>query len=245
MNTDKIDTLCIDDVEIPCCFQFPETRLFFERYLLEKRYDQEPYVYVSAKDWREYLKQFPELKKDTYGEIKILAHLVSDYLTEYKRTLLHGVAFVYKEKAWILSAESGTGKTTQYLNLKELLGDEIEMICGDFPVLHFVQDGTIMTGPSPWNGKEGYSGNRKAELGAIILLKQGSVNEFVPLSSSETVVPLFHQIITYMKTETVIHKQISYERKLIESVPVVQYINTGKPESGILLLEQIERFLND
>lgn len=244
MDREKIDILCIDGIEVPCCFQFPETRLYFQDNLLEKNKSPKIYIRVGPNDWKAFHRQFPQTKADASVEIKILVGLVSDWLTDHDRLLMHGVAFIYRERAWILAAESGTGKTTQYINLKKLLGDEIQIICGDNPVLHFLENGKIQVCPSPWNGKEGYGSNRKAVLGGIILLKQGDRNEFTDMTPTETVIPLFHQIMTYMKTESIIHKQISYERKIIDTVPVIQYTNTGTPGSSALLLQQVERLLN-
>ena len=122
-------------------------------------------VCVSSVERDIYISQFPKEQWGPNAEYKSLIGLVSDKLMLSDRLIFHSVAFALRGRAWLLTAPSGTGKTTQYMNLKKLYGDEIRIICGDNPVLHFMQDGTIMVHPSPWKGKEKLGSNLTAPLG--------------------------------------------------------------------------------
>lgn len=170
-------------------------------------------------------------------ESKCLAALISDAIMPYNRLVFHCVAFLWHKKAWLITAPSGTGKTTQYRNLKRLYGDAIQVISGDNPVLHFQNDGTIMVYPSPWNGKENYSGNDTAPLAGIVWLSQNVENKIERLSPKDAVVPIFHEINTYSRTPEQVHQMFHLEEKIITSVPVWKFENTGTPASSEILMK--------
>ena len=79
---------------------------------------------------------------------------VCDALLPYGRILFHGAAVVWRGRVWVFTANSGTGKTTQYMLWKLCFGSEIKILNGDKPLLEF-REGGILVHPSPWRGKEG------------------------------------------------------------------------------------------
>ena len=58
---------------------------------------------------------------------------VCDALLPYGRILFHGAAILWRGRAWIFTANSGTGKTTQYMLWKLCFGSEIKILNGDKP----------------------------------------------------------------------------------------------------------------
>lgn len=185
---------------------------------------------------REYLPQ----EWNSAGEMKMLAPLVSDMLLRYDRMIFHSVALYMLKGTWLLAAPSGTGKTTQYLNLKEL-HPEIQVICGDNPVLQFRQN-LIEVHPSPWNGKENIGSDLTGILSGIILLKQGQENIIEPLSKEDAVLPVMNQINTFMKTEETVHMVCRLEEQLLKKIPVWKFINTGTKESSEMLYKYLKQY---
>ena len=108
-------------------------------------------------------------------EFKALCGLTGRFLLRWDCCLFHAVAFLFQGRAWLLTAPSGTGKTTQFMNWRKLAASEILMISGDIPVLELREDG-IWVHPSPWNGKEAIGSLHSAPLGGIVLLEQGKEN---------------------------------------------------------------------
>ena len=109
-----------------------------------------PPVCVSEKDWEFYHSQGIERKADM--EFSVLAAHFSDSLLPFDRVIIHSVALRRQDKAYLICAASGTGKTTQARFLQQLHPGEFGIICGDRPVLEF-REKEIVVHPSPWNGK--------------------------------------------------------------------------------------------
>ena len=195
-------------------------------------------IRVGTYEVDQYLQQFPGSAWDAYAEYKCLLNLASDAMMNQQQFLFHSAAIIIDNQVWLLSGPSGIGKSTQYRNLKTIYGDRIGVVSGDYPVLVF-EDDSIAVFPSPWNGKENWGSMDTGKLAGIILLKQSRVNRFSTLSAEEAVVPVYKQINTYAKTEEQIHLVADLEERLITSVPVWSFENTGDLESSRILYEHI------
>lgn len=229
-------TLRLAGQTVNCAFQYPQNVRLCRDFILS-RYGGRDAVGVTEIERQIYREAYPE---DTWGcetESKAIIGLVSDELLPHNRMIFHSVAFFWHGRAWLITAPSGTGKTTQYRNLKELYGDEIQIICGDNPVLHMREDGVIMVHPSPWRGKERYGSDLTAPLGGIIWLQQAKSDKIAPLPLNEAVYPIFHEINTYAKTPERVRILFRLEERLITSVPIWKFENTGTPDSSKLLIQ--------
>lgn len=174
-------------------------------------------------------------------EIQILAYLTSKALIPYNSFLFHGAAFKWKDEIWILTAPSGTGKTTQFQNWVTEFPEEIEMINGDKPILKW-DDGKYMVYPSPWMGKERYGSNQNGKLAGMIILEQDKTNSFQRLKPNQAVIPILIQFITFMETKEEIEKIIELEKKLLKCVPVFLFKNTGDITSTKLLRQHLKEY---
>ncbi|MCR5448932.1 MAG: hypothetical protein K6F23_05985, partial [Solobacterium sp.] len=226
-------------IRITLSFIFPKTSGYFKNksYSLNHGIEQEA-VCLKEEDLELMRREYQPEEWNSTGEMKMLAPVVSDVLIKYDRMIFHSVAFIMSGRTWLLAAPSGTGKTTQYMNLKELHPD-IRIICGDNPVLWF-KDKTIEVHPSPWNGKENMGSAQTGILYGIILLEQGQKNAIEILDKKEAVLPIMGQINTFMKTEETVHQVCRLEQRLLESVPVWKFRNTGTMESSEMLYRHLE-----
>ncbi|MBR2779722.1 MAG: hypothetical protein IKD85_06085 [Firmicutes bacterium] len=176
-------------------------------------------------------------------EFEMLLNRLSDALLKYDAFIFHGAAFQWRGKAYIFTAPSGTGKTTQYRRWREVYGDEIRILNGDKPVLRFLQeepDGTVRVYPSPWHGKEGYArGFSKLPLGGIIYLEQGSENRIWKMAPEEAGIPLFTQLLFSAADAPSVQKGASLIDRLANSVPVWKLVNLGDHASAKLTHDTI------
>lgn len=179
-------------------------------------------------------------RRDGYIEYKGLITLTSQYLLQKQCCILHGVSFIYKDKAWLLCAPSGTGKTTQYRNWHRAHPDEITVISGDMPLLQ-LKNNRIYVHPTPWNGKEGYCSDLSAPLGGIICLKQGNQNMIRPLLPSDGVIRIFNQLQTVFETEEEIQCMARITQCIFDEYPVMFFTNDGSAKST----EFLRAYLNE
>ncbi len=142
---------------------------------------------------------------------------IAEKLPNFNRIVFHGAAIEHGGEAYLFTAPSGTGKTTHINLWRKHLGDKVNMINGDKPIIS-VSDNTIVYG-TPWAGKEGYQRNTYAPLKAICILKQGTTNNIIRLDTNDAIKHLMCQV--YMpKDVEALSKTMSLIGKIIENIPV-------------------------
>lgn len=86
---------------------------------------------------------------------------------------IHSASIIYKEKAFVFSAPSKTGKSTHTNMWAEHFNTPV--LDGDITALRII-DGVPYVFGLPWAGSSGKFLNRRVELGAIIFLEQCDEN---------------------------------------------------------------------
>lgn len=223
-------------------FRYEETYRYFKGWLsADEEYSGIP-VEVTQQDYDEQKEKWG-LKEDPYGENLLSVYRACDELLKYNRCIFHGAAFLWKGKAFIFTAPSGTGKSTQLFHWLELYGDEIQVMNGDKPVL-CAEENQITVYPSPWKGKEGLGNDDlKAPLGGIIILEQGQEEKIRRLKPNQSVPKLLPRILFTVETKEQVISAGKITEAIITTVPVWKLINTGNKESSQLTYETIRKEL--
>ncbi len=196
-----------------------------------------PYVAELGEwEWRE--TTAAGMPENDYTEYTVLTAFVSDALLDADRVIFHGVALRWRDQAYLITAPSGVGKSTQFKHLNALRPGEFSVICGDRPVVSF-QDSEIMVHPSPWNGKESWCGAAPAPLGGIILLRRGEENRLEAAAPKEIALEIFAQFIQSCREADKVRKVAELETKMLESVPLWRLTTHMVPDSTELLLESV------
>ncbi len=175
------------------------------------------------------------------AEFSCLMMEAADFLAERNRTMFHGAAFACEGAAYILTAPSGTGKSTQLQNLRRLYGDRIRVINGDKPILTLGPEGRITVWPSPWNGKEGWAGRDHAPLKGMVFLEQGEENRLRPMEGQEAAAALIEQFIYSAKTAVSVHTVCAAADAAARTVPLYYFVNRGDTASSRVLFEGIRK----
>ena len=186
---------------------------------------------------------YTESTDDCYVEYKSLIGLTSLALLSCGCRIMHAVAVLYEELCWLISAPPGTGKTTQYKNLKILYRDEVEMVCGDMPLLETTGEGSIIVHPTPWNGKERIRGRKSAPLGGILLLRQGTGNMIRRLEPEEAVIPVFLHMMGLPDTEEQALQIAAFVDQMLKQYPVWEMVNLGDKASSVLAADTFRAYV--
>ncbi len=135
-----------------------------------------------------------------YYESIVAYRKIAAKLPEYDAFLFHGSVLEYKESAYIITANSGVGKTTHTrLWMKEFAG-EVDIINGDKPIVRFI-DGVPTACGTPWQGKENYGKNVMRPLRGIAFLSRGEENRAEKINASSAATRFMKQI--YIPIESV------------------------------------------
>lgn len=185
----------------------------------------------------------PPGSSDGYVEFRCLIEPTARSLLRFGCTLFHAVAFVLCGRAILLTAPSGVGKTTQFLNWQRLHPGETAVINGDKPLLECRSDGQIVVHTSPWRGKEQFTGACTAPLGGVVLLARGDENRIASLSAREAAAPLMMQFLACPETEAEIRALTAILDQMLRTCPVLQLTNRGDDASTELLRDALNRRL--
>ena len=137
--------------------------------------------------------------KTITNEIFHAIRLIFLYHASFKGMFaIHSASLLYKEKAWLFSGQSGTGKST-HTNLWHKNFDT-PLINGDVNLVSVAGD-TPMVHGTPWCGTSGIYDNKSYTLGGITLLKQSLENRVNTLSLPHKQLLVNQRIISPSWTE--------------------------------------------
>lgn len=137
-------------------------------------------------------------------------------LLRYAGTFLHSSAVVLDGKAYLFSANSGTGKSTHTEKWCRLFG--ARYLNDDKPALRLV-DGAWMAYGTPWSGKHDLSSPEGAPVGGIAFLKRGEENSICPMPAGEAV-PLLMAQSQWKLNMQQMQTQLELADHLLRTVPV-------------------------
>lgn len=160
----------------------------------DEKYDYE--ITISENDIKYERSLIGDSSVDMLESTALFRYICKNVLESYNGMFLHCASLKYNGKAYLFTAPSGTGKTTHIRLWVKYLGDKVEIINGDKPILRKKGNNIIVYG-TPWQGKENYGSNISAPLGGIFLLnrafensiKKATVKESLPFLLSQTLRP--------------------------------------------------------
>lgn len=158
------------------------------------------------------------------------AAMFARYLLRFQGTYLHASAVILDGKAYLFSANSGTGKSTHTEKWCRLFG--AVHLNDDKPALRLVDDVWMAYG-TPWSGKHDLSTPTGVPLGGIAFLRRGEENSIRPMTSAEAVPHLVHQSQWRMHRE-LMEVQLTLLDRLMREIPVWELTCRNDDEAAIL-----------
>ena len=223
-------------------FHFPYTAGYFSRFKTPHKEGARG-IMVPRGQLEQIFSGNEEFRTMEQAEFWCLLEETARTLLAYDCCIFHAAAFIWREKAWLFTAPSGTGKSTQYRNWKKHYGNEVTILNGDKPVLSLQKDGSILVCPSPWRGKERYGSFHTAPLGGVVYLEQGKENRIFYLQPSESVPKLFSAFWGQPEDEGQILKMSRITEAMVQNYPVWKLINTGDYVSAEIARAAFEEWM--
>ena len=162
---------------------------------------------------------------------------IQHYLLHQQTLFFHASQVAVQGTSILFAAPSGTGKTTQARLWRELRGGEI--LSNDRSLVRKVENRWQAFG-YPLDGSEPAGRNQMSPLGAVVLLRQGPVNEVRPLTPRQCVPELMEQMVLDAWNQADVAKALGLLTDLVAKVPVFRL--TCTPDEGaVTALETVLR----
>ena len=156
----------------------------------------------------------------------------------YDCMFMHCSALSYKGNALLLTAPSGTGKSTHARLWREHFGEDVVMINDDKPLLRFI-DGQIYACGTPWDGKHHISNNIMVPVKAIAILSQGKQNIAQRASAKQALFHILNQTIRPEEPE-LMNQVLGYTEQLLKNVKIYTLSCTISDEAVQTLFNAIK-----
>lgn len=132
--------------------------------------------------------------------------------------VLHGSAISCDGKAYVFSADSGTGKSTHTAYWRDAFGDRVGVINDDKPAIRREKDGFYVYG-TPFSGKTSLNRNVSFPIGALCFIYRSEQNEIRRIGPDESVPLLLKQTLR-PANESKLDKALSLIDGFLRTVPV-------------------------
>lgn len=161
----------------------------------------------------------PFLKPDSTDfqtETSIFYDIIFSTLPQKHAILFHSSLIEVNGVGIAFTAHSGTGKTTHTLLWKKLLGDKLQIINGDKPIIRLNENGIPYGYGAPWCGKERLGINAKTPIKHICFIERSEINSCEKISPKEILNKIFDQLyipkdpIAATNTFSLLNKLLDY-----------------------------------
>lgn len=168
---------------------------------------------------------------DGMFEITALHELMAECLIDKDVLLMHGAVIALNNEAYLFTAPSGTGKTTQIYRWLDHCPDAI-VINGDKPFIRFSCDGSSpLACGSPWAGKENMYTNSTVPLKSIVLMERAEENH-IDYTSFSDAFPMLLQQAYCPEDQTKMRKTLQLLQRFAPAVSFWRFrCNNLKPDS--------------
>jgi hypothetical protein len=159
--------------------------------------------------------------------------------------VLHSASILYRNRAWLFSAPSGTGKSTHTAHWVKR--GWAEMLNGDLNLIAPAESGgsSYEVRGIPWCGTSGIATTKTVPLGGIILLRRSPNGEKVTsLPPDDKQLKTMQRLITPSWTQEQLTDCLLFTGALTKAVPVWQLSCTASPSSASVMKAAIDAYLD-
>ncbi len=195
---------------------FGKTVVQAEKYLIAPKESADITLTYSIDNMKHYLAHHPEISEESYVYM-LLGKKFAECLLDYDGLVLHSSAIAYENKAYLFSADSGTGKST-HTSFWTKCFDGAEVINDDKPALRLM-DGIFYAYGTPWSGSTPINLNVKVPLQAICFIERADKNSIERITDNAEIIKLFMpQTLRHVGNDKAEKLMLNLE-KLISNIP--------------------------
>ena len=157
---------------------------------------------------------------DGYYESIVAYRKIAEVLPDYDAFVFHGSVISMGEKAYVITANSGVGKTTHTRLWLDVFSEQADILNGDKPIIRLI-DGKPFACGTPWKGKEAYGKNAMLVVGGIAFLSRSETNKAEIISPAEAATRFMSQIYLPKKSKSALIKTMRLADRVIGGVRLV------------------------
>ena len=151
---------------------------------------------------------------------------------------IHSSSVLVDRRLYLISAPSGTGKSTLADHVKAVSGTPV--INGDVNLLRQNKEDIFVPG-SPWCGTSGIYNAETYLLGGIAFLERGEENRVEDLSPFDRQIAFFSRLISPHWDEGQTDACLAAAAALTDKVPVFRYFCRDEDDAGRVLVEYLRK----
>lgn len=195
-----------------------------EPYLCEKL---QPQIDIAS-DWKALQSRQPHLNRDDSEYISTGSSFYTQ-LMRYDGLLLHASAVVLDGKAYLFSANSGTGKSTHTQLWLKQFGQRAYILNDDKPALRR-ENGKWYAYGTPWSGKYDINTNARVPVAGICFLTRAQHNSIRPFKGSKAAYDFLQQTLRPVNAQLRVNL-MTLLGLLMEEVPMWQLECNMEPDA--------------
>ncbi len=154
---------------------------------------------------------------------------------------IHSASFLYQDRVYLISAKSGTGKSTHISLWEQEYG--VQPINGDLNLLSLNPDGKAIVLGSPWCGTSKITTAATYPLGGILFLSRANDDTVSPLSADKALLNLMSRNIICSLTESELKKNLQTAGRILDSGILTGSLRcTATPHAAKVAREYIDRY---
>ena len=154
--------------------------------------------------------------------------------------LLHSSAIVVDGKAYLFTADSGTGKSTHTELWRKVFGeDRVQILNDDKPAIRIAKEGYFACG-TPWSGKHNLNMDKIVPLAAIGFLERSEENWIERRPGGEMVGKLLKQTVRPPVKEEM-DALLTYVDRVLTDVPVYALGVNMSEDAAIMAYEAMSK----
>lgn len=202
-----------------------------EKYLTKKSDIADITLTYNPESCEHIIEKHPELSEESCIYI-LLGKFFADGLLDYNGLVLHSSAVMYENKAYLFSADSGTGKST-HTSLWKKCFNGADIINDDKPAIRLI-DGIFYAYGTPFSGSTPINKNVRVPLKAICFIERAEKNSIERMTNNAEIIKLFLPQTLRQLSKNKANKLFDLMDLLIKTVPFYKLRCLPNEDAAIL-----------